>query len=111
MIFQLIVATFHIVTVYAVSIIFEMGVYGPPLVMSFSNFLMFMLMALYTGHLKDQKLKEAWHMPTRASFYWVGIKDFMKIGIPSVAMLCVELWSFELMAMMAAMISVESIAV
>lgn len=70
------------------------------------------MITVYTGNLKtDVKLKEAWHMPTHASFNLVGLKDFMKIGIPSIAMLCVELWSFEFMALMAAMISVESIAV
>jgi MATE family multidrug resistance protein len=59
----------------------------------------------------DTNLKFAWTLPTRASFNLLGISDFMKIGIPSVAMLCVELWSFEFIALMAAMISVESIAV
>ena len=39
MIIQLIVATFHIITVYIVSIIMGLGVYGPPLVITISNFL------------------------------------------------------------------------
>jgi Na+-driven multidrug efflux pump len=39
MIIQIIVAVFHIYTVYLTSINFEMGVYGPPIVISISNFL------------------------------------------------------------------------
>lgn len=72
---------------------------------------MFVLITIYTSRIDDPKVKLAFKPPSKSSFDWIGIKDFMKIGIPSVAMLCVELWSFELMAILAAMISVESIAV
>ncbi len=72
---------------------------------------MFVLLTIYTSRLTDPNVVAAFYPPSASSFNWIGIKDFMKIGVPSVAMLCVELWSFELMAILAAMMSVESIAV
>jgi MATE family multidrug resistance protein len=88
-----------------------MGVYGPPLAITLNNCLMFLLMTIYTSKIQDEKIKQAWHMPSRSSFELIGLKEFLKIGIPSILMLCVEIWSFELMAILAAMISVEAIAV
>lgn len=35
----------------------------------------------------------------------------MKVGAPSIAMVCLEWWSFELMTFIAAFISVDALAV
>jgi len=50
-------------------------------------------------------------MPDSKSFSPAGLLQFLKIGAPSMMMACIELWSFECMAILAAMMSVESIAV
>ncbi len=50
-------------------------------------------------------------MPSANDLDRVGLTDFMKIGLPSIGMMCIELWSFEIMALLAAALSVEEVAV
>jgi len=49
-------------------------------------------------------LKEAWFFPNKESFK--GLQEYMKIGIPSIGLICMELWCVELMALVAGYISV-----
>ena len=49
-----------------------------------------------------ESLKEAWFFPDGETFE--GIVDYIKIGIPSVAMLALEWWALEIMALLAGLI-------
>jgi MATE family multidrug resistance protein len=55
-----------------------------------------------------KSLKQSWFFPNRDSF--TGLWDYLKIGVPSAALLCLEWWSFELMTLLAGYISVEAMA-
>jgi MATE family multidrug resistance protein len=67
---------------------------------------------IYTTYFTDERLRrEAWFFPTAASFKIDGLIQFMKLGLPSIGMLCLEWWSFELMTLYSAFISMKATAV
>jgi MATE family multidrug resistance protein len=64
------------------------------------------VVTIYISRNKD--LASAWFKPDKDCFS--GIKEYLKIGIPSSAMLCLEWWSFEVITIFAGYISVDSAA-
>jgi len=87
-------------------IVFGMGIQGIGIATSITYFSDFILITIYVGKLEN--LKESWFLPTRDCF--VGLFEFLKIGIPSAAMLCLEWWSYEIMTLLAGYISVSAMA-
>jgi Na+-driven multidrug efflux pump len=110
MIIQICVAFGHMAIVWLLTFQMEFGVYGPPVAISISNFLFCASITIYTSKIKDWKVESAWKLPNRQVMEGQGLKEFLKIGVPSILMACIELWSFELMALLAALMSVEAIA-
>lgn len=57
-----------------------------------------------------------WDKEVRKSFFWFtkessqDLKGYLKVGIPSTTMLCLEWWSFEVLAFMAGYISVSALS-
>lgn len=100
MVIQLLMTICHFFICYL--LIGPMGVYGPALASTISNLNIFLLMAAYTSRIKDPYIIEAWNVTTKSSISLHGLYDFMKVGLPSVGMICLEWWSFELMAFIAA---------
>jgi hypothetical protein len=47
-------------------------------------------------------------MPNRDSFR--GLRSYLKIGIPSCFLVCLEFWGFELMTFLSAYLSVDETA-
>jgi MATE family multidrug resistance protein len=52
----------------------------------------------------------------RRSFFWftkesfTDLRSYLRVGIPSTTMLCLEWWSFEVLAFMAGYVSVEALS-
>jgi MATE family multidrug resistance protein len=67
---------------------------------------MFLVINTYISCCKE--LQEAWIMPDWSTIR--GINDYLKLGIPSSAMLCLEWWSFEIMILIAGYISIKASA-
>ena len=68
----------------------------------FSNFIMITVLCMNLKELKT-------------SFFWFtketlteGVKEYLKIGIPSAAMLCLEWGGLEILALLASVISVDA---
>ena len=69
----------------------------------------FLNMALTTGYcLRDPTVKRSFFFFTRESFRELG--SYLRVGVPSLVMLCLEWWSFEVLAFMAGYISLEATA-
>ena len=64
---------------------------------------MFVFVTVFSHCLKD--LEEALFWPTRDTFTSWG--QYIKIGLPSVVMLCAECWAFQVMGVFAGLISVN----
>jgi hypothetical protein len=56
----------------------------------------------------DKDLKEAMFLPNRDSFK--GMWNFLKIGIPSAALLCFDIWCFDIMTLFAAYLTTDETA-
>jgi Na+-driven multidrug efflux pump len=50
-------------------------------------------------------------MVDKTAFELNGLREYMKVGAPAIAMLCFEWWSYELMTFFAAYISLQAVAV
>jgi MATE family multidrug resistance protein len=105
---SLITALLHFPSCYAWVYMFGLGIQGSAIATSITYFLDFLLIQLYVGTLKE--LKESWFFPDKSCFNIRGLIEFLKFGIPSAAMLCLEWWSFELMTFLSGYISVEAMA-
>ncbi len=59
-----------------------------------SQWLLFVLLAAYVIILRPHAPR-TWAGFTFDAFRWVGIKEFLRLGIPGAVMVCMEWWSFE----------------
>jgi multidrug resistance protein, MATE family len=110
---NLIVIIVHILLTYLLTITFGMGIYGPPTALVVSDFIGFFATMMYIQYLTktDEKLHAAWFWPTKACLQMSGFIEFMKFGVPSIGLVCLDWWSYEIMLLFAAGISVKSIAI
>lgn len=79
-----------------------MGVIGCGLSTSITYISNFTLTTVLISFKKE--IKDAWFLPNRNSFK--GLWEYLKVGIPSAFLLCFDMWCFEIMTLMAGMISV-----
>lgn len=54
------------------------------------------------------ELKEAWSFPNKECFRHLG--EYMKIAMPSMLLICLEWWSFEVLTIISSLISVNATA-
>jgi MATE family multidrug resistance protein len=83
------------------------GVQGVGLAFSIADFCIFTSLQVLTP-LFHSDVKEAWFLPDYSALH--GLYEYVKLGIPSILMLCLEYWSFELMTLFAGYISVNATA-
>jgi Na+-driven multidrug efflux pump len=113
MIIQMIVTTLHFGLCHVLTYHFGFGIFGPPIAIALSNFNNFALLHFMTSKIliKDERVKLAWFPPSKSSFRCECLIEFMKVGLPSIGVLILSWWSFELMSLFAAGISVKCIAI
>lgn len=94
----------HLVWCYLLTKVWTFDVVGVSLATLITFFLNFAIITLYCRN--DKEIKKSFFFFTKESFEDLG--EYLKIGIPSCCMLCLEWWSFEVLALMAGYISVEA---
>lgn len=82
------------------------GIYGVSIATILTYFLNFAAITVFC--LYDKEVRRSFFFFTKESF--TDLKAYLKVGIPSTTMLCLEWWSFEVLAFMAGYISVEAIS-
>lgn len=76
-----------------------------------TNILNLIVLHFYTIRCTDDRVtKEAYKLPTRESFDLKGLKEYMTLGLPSIGMICLEWWSFEIMTLYSALIGLVATA-
>ena len=67
---QIYVTLMHIFICYLLTIVCELGIDGPPVAMTLSNFNGFVVMWIYIELLakKDPKIRAAWFLPNKSCF-------------------------------------------
>jgi MATE family multidrug resistance protein len=96
---------FHLFGTYFLSSYMGYGMYGIGFSRSLTDAFQFFLLTIFLS--RDKEIKDAWFFPTKESL--TDMKSFFKIGLPSVIMMGVEFFSFEVIILLSGYISVESI--
>jgi MATE family multidrug resistance protein len=101
----------HIFWCYLFVDVFNLEVQGTGFATVVTYFINLIALHVYVPFFTSDRLrKEAWFLPNRACFDLKGLMEFMKLGIPSIGMQCLEWWGFELMTLFSAWISMEATA-
>ena len=80
-----------------------MEIQGVGIAGSISNGLIFLFLLAYSWH--TEEIREAISLPNKHAFQ--DICEYLKLGIPSAMMLCLEWWAFEVTCVMVGYIGVD----
>ena len=89
-----------------------MGVEGTAIATSISYTLTFILFQVFERRMEEIRAvvrvdtREYWRIIRN----WRGLLDYLKVGISSIALLCLEWWALEVIVLFSAKISVEATA-
>lgn len=103
---MIVTSVFHMLWCYLFVFQFHLEVLGVGLATILTYFLNFLIITIYCRY--DKEVRRSFFFFTKASFQ--NISGYLKVGIPSATMLCLEWWSFEVLAFMAGYISVDATA-
>lgn len=104
---MIITSSLHFVWCYILVFKFNLEVVGVSVATIITYFLNFAVITLYC--MTDKEVRKSFFFFTKDSL--VGLGGYLKVGIPSTTMLCLEWWSFEVLAIMAGYISTEALAI
>ena len=68
-----------------------------------TNGIIYLIVLIYTSCLPE--IKEAVSLPTKSVFSNIG--QYLVLGVPTAAMMCLEWWAYEVMTLMAGYIGVN----
>lgn len=84
-----------------------MEIQGTALATCLTHFLNLVAFAIYTEKFTCDKVrKEAWFLPTKETLDLSGLLSYLKLGLPSTGMVCLEWWSIEVMTFLTGFISI-----
>ena len=98
----------HIILCYILIFICKLGIAGSALSTSFTYWTNLIVLTFYVNHTPGLFPSNTIHMFNLDSFRHWG--QFLKYGVPSVLMMCLEWWCFEVLAIFAGWLSVEELA-
>ena len=87
---EVVTVLFHIPLSYYFVWELELGIEGTGIAFSFSNLITYCFLLFYSSFCIPE-IKEAIIWPNRSSFE--GIREYMKIGIPTLMMLILDWWA------------------
>lgn len=111
MIIQIVTTVLHIFWCWILTDLLEMEIRGTAIATCITNLVNLVILHIYTIKCTDEKIAAiVGSFPSKESFNYQGLIDYMKLGLPSVGMVCLEWWSFEIMTLYAAYISLNATA-
>jgi MATE family multidrug resistance protein len=102
LVIQIIGVVCHIIACWYFVWVKDLAIAGVGYASSTTNFIIYMSLLGYTASIPE--IREAVQMPTMDTFR--GIGEYLGLGIPSAAMLCLEWWAFEIMTLITGYIGV-----
>lgn len=106
MIISVVTSCLHFLWCYLLVIVAQMEIQGAALAMTITYFTNFVAATIYC--VSDRDLRKSFFFPDMETFR--GLGEYLRIGIPSASMMCLEWWSLEVLALMAGYISVVATA-
>jgi multidrug resistance protein, MATE family len=98
MVIQFTTCLLHILWSYVFVTVLEMRLNGTAIANAVTATLNLFAITFYTSYYLPE-LKEAWFWPTKESFR--NIREYLNVAVPSMLMLCLEWWSFEIQTVLA----------
>ncbi len=80
------------------------GILGTGIASGLTNFFALIIVLIFTYCTDD--IKEAVFLPDRRSY--VGLSEYLKIGIPQTIMACSEWWAYELQTILTGYLGVKA---
>lgn len=90
----LITFVFHFGFSYLFVIKLDWGIFGTGVAGFLTQVIAIIVVFAYSY--RQDVMKETWFMPSLGSIT-SGVKEYLKIGLPSAAMMCFDWWAFELL--------------
>ncbi|CDW78835.1 transparent testa 12 protein [Stylonychia lemnae] len=106
MIVNILTSCLHFLWCYLLVMVAGLDISGAALATTITYFSNFIIVTIYCANSPD--LKDSFFFPDRETFKDLG--DYLRIGIPSASMLCLEWWSLEVLALVAGYINVITTA-
>ena len=106
MVTMIITSALHFLWCYLFVFVWQWDIVGVSMATLISYFLNFAIITLYCMCQRDETVRKSFFFFTKDSFR--DLKQYLAVGIPSTTMLCMEWWSFEVLAIMAGYISVAA---
>jgi len=94
---------FHILLSYIFVWKLDYGILGTGIASTLTNSINYIFLLVLSSCIPD--IKEAITLPDSRALS--GLGEYLKLGIPSTVMLCLEFWVFDLMILMAGYIGVK----
>ena len=106
---QAVTCVLHILWCYIFILSMEMGVYGAAMALNVTYILNFAIQELYVNvYKKDHFAQFRAPILSRETFSeWLS---FIKLAIPTTALMCLEWWAFEFIIMFAGVLGVTELA-
>jgi len=88
---------------------FQLGITGTGIALIITNTIIFVSQILYSIYwIPEIAICNQW--PDSRSYNFEGIKSYMRIGLPSMVMTCLDWWVFELMVLASSWLFVYGIS-
>jgi len=100
--FQVFGQIIHLICCFIFVTYLRKGILGIGIAGSLSNFIK--LAALLVHNSKDAEIKEAITWPDRTSFQKLGV--FLSLGLPTLLVICLEWWSYEITVLICGLLGV-----
>ena len=98
----------HIIMCYLFVFTFGFGVVGASISTCITFWLNLIIITVYVSLKEGVTPEGSWFFFNKDSFKDLGL--YLKYGIPAALMLCLEWWSFEVLAIFAGMLSIQELA-
>jgi MATE family multidrug resistance protein len=83
----------------------QLDIIGTSIATFITYTLNFLIITIFCLKTKDSNIRTSFFWFTKETFHKLG--EYLKIGLPSATMVCLDWWSFEVLALMAGLISVD----
>eukprot|EP00347_Sterkiella_histriomuscorum_P000139 403377020 len=102
---QIVTTSLHVLWSYIFVSRLQLGLTGTAISTIITFSLNVVTITIYMSYF-EKELKDAWFLPTKNSFKNLG--QYIQVAFPSMLMLCLEWWTFEIQTFFASFISIEA---
>jgi multidrug resistance protein, MATE family len=101
--------SFHLLSCYLLVDRWNLGVQGAAMAQALTSFLNMAFIMVYSRWIAHEDLRVKVFLVNKEIIRWSAVKEYLKISLPSMTMLCLEWWSYEILTLIASFISITAL--